>query len=211
MKNFYFTLLFVGFSFFVSAQDLEGTPVQGLKPIKRTPNALEKISNTRSQVNQTAKILPASAITPTGTSTEVGITEGQLSVSLTGGASYSIPIAMSPGINGVVPQVSLTYNSQGGNGVAGYGWNISGVSAITRIPSTKFHDGTIDAVDFDNLDRFAFDGQRLIVSAKEQLVLRCGKASITLTKAGKVLVEGTYLLSRSTGVNRVKGGSVQLN
>jgi len=55
------------------------------------------------------------------------------------------------------------------------------------------------------------DGQRLLVSAKEQLVLRCGKASITLTKAGKVLIEGSYLLSRSTGVNRVKGGSVQLN
>jgi hypothetical protein len=55
------------------------------------------------------------------------------------------------------------------------------------------------------------DGQRLIVSAKEQLVLRCGKASITLTKAGKVLIEGSYVLSRSTGVNRVKGGSVQLN
>ncbi|MEO7853683.1 MAG: DUF6484 domain-containing protein [Rubrivivax sp.] len=55
------------------------------------------------------------------------------------------------------------------------------------------------------------DGQRMIVSAKEQLVLRCGKASITLTKAGKVLIEGSYVLSRSSGVNRVKGGSVQLN
>lgn len=55
------------------------------------------------------------------------------------------------------------------------------------------------------------DGQRMVVSAKEQLVLRCGKASITLTKAGKVLIEGSYVLSRSTGVNRIKGGSVQLN
>jgi hypothetical protein len=55
------------------------------------------------------------------------------------------------------------------------------------------------------------DGQRLIVSAKEQMVLRCGKASITLTKAGKVLIEGSYVLSRSSGVNRIKGGSVQLN
>ena len=55
------------------------------------------------------------------------------------------------------------------------------------------------------------DGQRLVVSAREQLVLRCGKASITLTKTGKVLIEGSYLLSRSTGVNRIKGGSVQLN
>jgi Domain of unknown function (DUF6484) len=55
------------------------------------------------------------------------------------------------------------------------------------------------------------DGARLIVQAGEQLVLRCGKASITLTKAGKVLIEGSYVLSRSTGVNRIKGGSVQLN
>ena len=55
------------------------------------------------------------------------------------------------------------------------------------------------------------NGERLIVTAREQMVLRCGKASITLTKAGKVLIEGSYLLSRSTGVNRIKGGSVQLN
>lgn len=55
------------------------------------------------------------------------------------------------------------------------------------------------------------DGQRMIVSAKEQIVLKCGKASITLTKAGKVLIQGTYVLSRSSGVNRVKGGSIQLN
>jgi len=55
------------------------------------------------------------------------------------------------------------------------------------------------------------DGQRLIVEARSQLVLRCGKASITLTEAGKVLIEGSYVSSRSSGVNRIKGGSVQLN
>jgi hypothetical protein len=55
------------------------------------------------------------------------------------------------------------------------------------------------------------DGERLVVTAKEQLVLRCGKASITLTKSGKVLVHGTYVSSRSAGVLRIKGGSVQIN
>ncbi len=55
------------------------------------------------------------------------------------------------------------------------------------------------------------DGERIIVNAKEQLVLRCGKASITLTRAGKVLIKGCYVVSRSSGVNRIKGGSVQLN
>jgi RHS repeat-associated protein len=124
MKNFYYTLLFLGFSI--------------------------------CSIAQTA---------PTGGSPEVGITEGQLSVSLTGGATYSVPIAVPPGINGVVPQVSLVYNSQGGNGMAGYGWNISGVSAITRIPRTKFHDGVVGGVNLDANDRFAFDGQRLILKS----------------------------------------------
>jgi hypothetical protein len=55
------------------------------------------------------------------------------------------------------------------------------------------------------------DGERLIVSAQRQLVLRCGKASITLTRDGKVLIRGTFLSSRSSGVNRIKGGSVQIN
>lgn len=55
------------------------------------------------------------------------------------------------------------------------------------------------------------DGERMLVTAKEQLVLRCGKASITLTKAGRVMIKGSYVLSRSSGVNRIKGGSVQLN
>jgi len=55
------------------------------------------------------------------------------------------------------------------------------------------------------------DGERMIIDAKEQLVLRCGKAKLTLTRAGKVLVEGTYISSRSSGVNRLKGGSIQIN
>ncbi len=55
------------------------------------------------------------------------------------------------------------------------------------------------------------DKKRLIFEAEEEIELRCGKSSITLTKAGKVIIRGAYLLSRSTGVNRIKGGSVQIN
>jgi hypothetical protein len=55
------------------------------------------------------------------------------------------------------------------------------------------------------------DGQRLTVTAREQMVLRCGKARITLTRAGKILIEGTYVSNRSSGVLRLKGGSVQIN
>ena len=53
--------------------------------------------------------------------------------------------------------------------------------------------------------------EALQLTAEREIVLRCGKASITLTRAGKVLIRGEYIFSRSTGVNKIKGGSVQLN
>lgn len=55
------------------------------------------------------------------------------------------------------------------------------------------------------------DGETLVLTGRKEIVLRCGKASITLTRAGKVLLRGAYLSSRSSGVNRIKGGSVQIN
>jgi len=55
------------------------------------------------------------------------------------------------------------------------------------------------------------DGARQVIEAKEEIVLKCGKASITLTKAGKIILRGAYILSRSSGANRIKGGSVQIN
>ena len=55
------------------------------------------------------------------------------------------------------------------------------------------------------------DSQRLTFTAEQEIVLRCGEASITLTRAGKVIIRGAYILSRSSGVNLIKGGSVQIN
>ncbi len=50
-----------------------------------------------------------------------------------------------------------------------------------------------------------------LITAKKQLTLRCGDASITLTAAGKIIIRGKYIVSRSSGVQRIKGGSVQIN
>ena len=93
----------------------------------------------------------------------VGRVAGELAVSSTGAVTYLVPIAVPPGIKEVVPTLALSYNSQAGDGIAGWGWNIAGLSTISRIGATQFHDGVIDPVDFDALDRFALDGQRLIL------------------------------------------------
>lgn len=55
------------------------------------------------------------------------------------------------------------------------------------------------------------DGERVEVEADREIVLRCGKASITMTKAGKIILRGTYISSRSSGMNRVSGASINLN
>lgn len=53
-------------------------------------------------------------------------------------------------------------------------------------------------------------GRRKVAAARA-LELRCGKASITLRRDGKVVVRGTHVVSASSGPNKIKGASVALN
>jgi hypothetical protein len=55
------------------------------------------------------------------------------------------------------------------------------------------------------------DGERVVLNGAKQVELRCGEASIVLTAAGKILIRGTYVLSRSSGANRIKGAFVDIN
>ena len=55
------------------------------------------------------------------------------------------------------------------------------------------------------------DNERLTLTAEREIVLRCGDASITLTRAGKVIIKGNYVLSRSTGYNKIKGAAIDIN
>lgn len=106
----------------------------------------------------------SSATTAGGVSgTDLGITPSSLDVSATGAAVYTIPIAVPAGINGVQPNLALTYNSQAGNDIAGYGWNITGISKISRVGSTPYHNGQLTGVNLTETDQFALDGQRLLL------------------------------------------------
>ncbi|EFS96374.1 hypothetical protein HMPREF1977_2325, partial [Capnocytophaga ochracea F0287] len=93
----------------------------------------------------------------------VGLTTGELSVSGTGAAVYTVPIAVPQGIKGVAPTLALTYNSQSGNGIAGYGWHLAGLSVISRVGSTMYHNDKITEVNLTETDQFALDGQRLML------------------------------------------------
>jgi hypothetical protein len=55
------------------------------------------------------------------------------------------------------------------------------------------------------------DGKRVVIDGREEIVLRCGQASITLRRNGRIVVRGTYVETHAQGVNRIKGGSVRIN
>lgn len=92
----------------------------------------------------------------------VGTLGGEFSVNANGAASYSIPIEVPPGANGVAPDLSIEYDSQTPDGLLGPGFTLTGVSFITRCPASVRLDGFFGAIYFDDRDRFCLDGQRLI-------------------------------------------------
>ena len=94
-----------------------------------------------------------------------GRTEGSFSVSSSGAASYSIPITIQKGLSDFIPNISLSYNSQVGNGIAGLGWIVSGLSSISIAPRNPYFDGHSEAIYKGEDNVFVLDGMRLLLTS----------------------------------------------
>lgn len=92
----------------------------------------------------------------------VGSPSTTFEVNTLGAAVYSVEIDAPTG-GALSPHISLTYNSQGDYGLAGYGFNITGISSITRAPHTLWQDGAIKGVDFTAGGSYNLDGKRLVL------------------------------------------------
>lgn len=55
------------------------------------------------------------------------------------------------------------------------------------------------------------DGKRVVIEGEDEIVLKCGLASVTLRRNGRVVIRGTYVETRANGVNRIRGGTVEIN
>ena len=91
-----------------------------------------------------------------------GNSPGTFSVTKGGAANYSIRLDVPPGTNNLQPEITISYNSQAGNGVLGLGGHLDGMSGITRCPRTIAQDGKREGIKFNGNDPFCLDGQRLI-------------------------------------------------
>lgn len=105
---------------------------------------------------------PHCPLVPRYVSKAVGATKGNTGVSSSGGATCSILIEIPNGTNGVQPELNLVYNSQSGAGLAGNGWNITGISSISRAGKTDYYSGITTPVNYTNAnDAFCLNGMRM--------------------------------------------------
>jgi len=100
-----------------------------------------------------------------GKPTIFGTFDDSFDVGMTGEANYRVPIKLPEAPGGIVPGLSLSYSSAAGQGVAGIGWSLQGLSSIHRCPMSYARDGKHRGVQFDSEDRYCIDGKRLIGTA----------------------------------------------
>lgn len=55
------------------------------------------------------------------------------------------------------------------------------------------------------------DGRRVEIEGKDEVVLRCGKASLTLRRDGRVVLRGVNVVSQADAVQKIRGGKVEIN
>ena len=61
------------------------------------------------------------------------------------------------------------------------------------------------------LEKVHVNGKKISIEADDEIQLKCGKGTIIINKQGKIVVRGTNLISRSSGLNKIKGAAVSIN
>lgn len=97
---------------------------------------------------------PIVSTEPTGTPVPADGFKPEEGVSNSGDFTYSFPLALPPGTNGLTPKLTLVYNSSRGNGPLGLGFYIPELKTISR-------DSTFP-IKFGPDDQFALNGEKLI-------------------------------------------------
>lgn len=135
----------------------------------RSSRIIRKINSTLVSLALIAATSVAQAALTNQNGEVVGTTDGEFQVTPTGAATYSIPIKVPAGIGDMQPGLSISYSTQGGNGLLGVGWSLMGLSAITPCSQLYSLYGSNTRVQFDENDALCLDGQRLILTSNDAI------------------------------------------
>ncbi|MFO0635811.1 MAG: SpvB/TcaC N-terminal domain-containing protein [Nannocystaceae bacterium] len=94
------------------------------------------------------RALPA----PLDPSSEVGTIAGSAGVGARGQATWTTRIEVAPGVATMTPELSITYDGARGNGPLGWGFDLAGLSSVTRCSRTIIEDGAEAPLSWTNQD-----------------------------------------------------------
>lgn len=55
------------------------------------------------------------------------------------------------------------------------------------------------------------DGERVVLTAEQEIEFRCGEAALILSADGRIQLRGTYITSHASATQRILGASVNIN
>ena len=144
------------------------------------------------------------------TSTVAGSIPFAASADRRGSSVISIPLRLPPGVNGLSPQLGLTYSSGASpalfednksEGELGYGWQVSGISEIRRCRV-----GLVNStIAYDATDRLCLDGNALVKVAGSGYWADNAEYRTERNTFAKILARGTGLTNRYFEVTLANG------
>ena len=90
-----------------------------------------------------------------------GAIEGDVKVNQ-GKLTYTFPLSLPKGAFNLAPNLTISYNQGSNDGYLGLGFNLSGLSTISRCGSVKKIDGFNGGVEYNENAHYCLDGVRLI-------------------------------------------------
>lgn len=134
-----------------------------------------------------------------------------------GSLSNRIEIKIPAGAKGMNPQLALEYNSHAGNGIAGMGWQLSGLAAIKRVSYNS-------AINFSASDSYAESSAGILIDqgggtyfpkvetfTKFAAIGSCGNGPCSWTAQDRSGVTKYYGSTSDSRIEAVgKGGSVRV-
>jgi RHS repeat-associated protein len=127
-------------------------------PAREAPAQASEGADKGARMGGIAPVSSAAPSLPKGGGAIRGIGEKFAMNPVTGTASFTVPIATSPGRGGFGPELSLAYDSGSGNGPFGLGWHLS-IPSITR----KTDKGLPQYDDANESDAFILSGAEDLV------------------------------------------------
>ncbi|TGK07947.1 hypothetical protein EHO59_07590 [Leptospira semungkisensis] len=141
----------------------------------------------------------------------------QLRATPVGSLATSVEIVLPPGTKGIIPQLSLSYSSDGTNGLVGVGWNLEGIHSISRDPSFGVnYDGSDDFISSQAGQLLDVSGNRTTFHSRKESWIKyvpqgiCGDGPCSWLATDR---DGTQYTFGSTSDSRIealgKNGSIR--